>query len=86
MKDKVYVVTDGADAVDTAVLRVFKTLDNARGYIKSCIKEDIEKDGYEEEEYQSTMEDLFLEKYVLVREVDGYEEELWYEVWEEELL
>lgn len=82
---KVYVVTDGADAVDTAVLRVFKNLESARLYIKDCIKEDMEEDGYEEGEYQSTMEDLFLEKYVLVREVDGYEEELWYEIWEEEL-
>ena len=83
---KVYIVVTGGDCVDTVVLKVFKGFENAKGYIKDCIKEDIEEDGYEEEEYQSTMYDLFLEKYVLVREVDGYEEELWYEVWEEELL
>jgi len=82
---KVYVVVMGSDYGGSAVLRVFQELKDAESFIKEMMKED-KNDGYKKTNYQPKMNDMFLKKYTLIKSDDLDEEEMWYEIWEEEVL
>ena len=81
---KVYVVVIGSDYGGSSVLRVFQELKDAEFFIKGMIKED-KNDGWKKTNYQSKLDDMFLKKYTLIKSDDLDEEEMWYEIWEEEV-
>lgn len=68
--------------MNASVLKVFKSLENAEGYVNGCINLD-KASHYKVGKYTPSLSDPFLKKYVLTRNVSEY---VYYEIWEEDVL